>query len=79
ANGVEEGYPNDHVLRQVMGGDAWGVKMDAENGMLTDFEYKGDIVVDSSWNIENLSVAVLVCNAKTKEILNATKVIPEKK
>lgn len=79
ANGVEEGYPHDHVLRQVMGGDAWGVKMEATDGMVTDFEYKGSVLIDPSWNIENLSVAVLVCNAKTKEILNATKVIPEKK
>ena len=68
------GYIHNHVLRHVIG-DTWGGKvLDAVPADSTRFDYTGTVNVESGWNKANLSVAVLLCNNETKEILNAAKV-----
>lgn len=73
--GDQAGYAHNHVLRAVVG-DVWGNKV-LDAGAIasgTAFTYTGNVGVDAAWKTANLSVAVLLCDAKTKEILNAAKV-----
>ncbi|MDE6514474.1 MAG: Omp28-related outer membrane protein [Bacteroidales bacterium] len=68
------GYIHNHVLRHVID-EAWGVKvLDANPAANSMFNYTGTVNVQSNWNKDNLSVAVLLCDNDTKEILNAAKV-----
>lgn len=70
----QPGYIHNHVLRHVID-DAWGVKvLDAKPAANSMYNYTGTVSVESNWNKANLSVAVLLCNNETKEILNAAKV-----
>lgn len=70
----QAGYIHNHVLRHVID-EAWGVKvLDAKPAANSMFNYTGTVNVESNWNTANLSVAVLLCNNETKEILNAAKV-----
>lgn len=72
--GEQSGYIHNHVLRKTIN-NAWGVKvLDARPAANSMFNYTGTVNVESDWNKANLSVAVLLCNNETKEILNATKV-----
>ncbi len=69
----QAGYVHNHVLRRTI--DAWGVKvLDGVPSDSTVFDYAGTVGVDPNWNTANLSVAVMLCNGETREILNATKV-----
>ena len=70
----QAGYIHNHVLRHVID-DPWGVKvLDAKPAANSMFTYSGSLSVEPNWNRDNLSVAVLLCNSETKEILNAAKV-----
>lgn len=73
--GDQPGYAHNHVLRATIG-DVWGNKVLDAGAVAsgTTFSYTGTVGVDAAWNAANISVAVLVCDAKTKEILNAAKV-----
>lgn len=73
-SGAQAGYAHNHVLRKTLD-EAWGkTVLTAAPAMGTTFEYESKASVESNWNPANLSVAVMVCNGETKEILNATKV-----
>lgn len=70
----QSGYIHNHVLRKTID-NAWGVKvLDARPAANSMYNYTGTVSVESNWNKANLSVAVLLCNNETKEILNAAKV-----
>lgn len=71
----QTGFAHNHVLRATVG-DVWGNKVldagDIASG--TNFTYSGNVSVNSVWKTADLSVAVFLCDAKTKEILNAVQV-----
>lgn len=72
--GEDPAFSRNHVLRTTFGSE-WGAKvLDAKPAAEQTFELETSVEVDAAWKTDNLSVVVLVTNAETREILNATQV-----